>query len=660
MERRGKTISITNRFPDFYDSDNVESLLYKFVDVFGYWLEQGEADLLKVMRSHFVDTADNEGSQGFVADKKGDLDQIFVLYLEALGGTYQLMQVNRQFYPGAIKNINLFAKKLQEDQDALSQYLRASFLPETSDLLKRFHISQARFDIKDFANPATLAIKLFIAQDELSKYLKNQLSPDTLQLLENYDGSQTLLGEEWQGTSLLNRLVIELNKQLTNPSIYRKNRPYFDKKLLREQVKQLIEQQPTGENLERLNRLLLETGYPEEILPSNIPSEQEVEQSLINLLNNCLNKQELREAAIAKIGLPNSYKEKPLEIQNRLLLEAAYPNHIENIYAPYRERLKGLIQILRRGAATKQGIIDIVAANLGIIGNDPVAQAARQQIQFTEFMPELTWVRPERESLSTPTYTYRLSLFQTFEAYNPNKQEEDIEIRIEVLNNLAVTALVNPCLIQEDSEQKVTFKGEVKPGDVLLFRSNMALLNGQPFTTSESTPKLPINTSEWRFEAEVKDSVSYAVGLYDQQHFDESAFVFAQSAVNLEMRLYKLNPGVFEVKIPWDIPGFTDKFDEAGNHPRNQIAGLVDKVKAAGVLSIITYEKRTQEIHEHEDYLTVVRSPFQEEHITEEVDFDIGSYQLPYPAGINHDISDNLLVSGVFDYTGFDTSNRFG
>lgn len=655
QERRGKTISITNRLPSFYDAANVESLLYKFVDIFSYILEEGENDLLKVMRSHFVDTADNEGSQGFVSNKKGDLDQIFALYLEALGGTSQLMQANYKFYPGAIKNISLFAKTIQEGKSAVSRYLRK----ENRDILKRFHISRTQFNPKAFKNPAALAIKILIAENDLSKYLKSQLSPNTLQRLEEYDGSQTLLEDQSQGTSLYKLLETHLNKQLINPSLYRKNRQYFDKLLLKEQVKQLIRQEPIGENLQRLNRMLLEAAYPEEIALSNIPSEQEVEQTLINSLNNCLNQPELLNA-ILKSGIPNLYQDKPLEIQNRLLLTSAYPNYIETIYAPYRERLKGLIQILRRGAATKQGIIDIVAANLGIIGNDLAAQEAKKQIQFIEFIPQLTWVRPAGTPKSTLTYTYPLALFQKFAVENPNRQIEDVEIRIQVLSNLPVKALVNPTIINLTTQYKVTFKGELQPGDVLLFRGQTAALNGQVYSIPEATPKLPLDNSEWQFTAEIKNSTAYPVGLYDQQTFNTAALAFAEAAINLEMRLYKLTPGVFEVKIPWDIPGFTDKFGEDDNHPRNQISGIVDRVKAAGVMAIITYEKAISEIHEHEDFLTIVRSPFHEEHLSEEINFDIGSYQLPYPQGIEHDISDNLVFSGVFDYTSFDTSNRFG
>ncbi|NEO75984.1 hypothetical protein, partial [Moorena sp. SIO4G3] len=73
MEKRGKTTSITNRFPHFYDGANVESLLYQFIDVFGSLLEQGETDLLGVMRSHHVDTADNEGSDSILSSASQQL-----------------------------------------------------------------------------------------------------------------------------------------------------------------------------------------------------------------------------------------------------------------------------------------------------------------------------------------------------------------------------------------------------------------------------------------------------------------------------------------------------------------------------------------------------------------------------------------------------------
>ncbi|NEQ57776.1 MAG: hypothetical protein F6K53_10305 [Moorea sp. SIO4A1] len=651
MEKRGKTTSITNRFPHFYDGANVESLLYQFIDVFGVLLEQGETDLLAVMRSHHVDTADNEGSQGFIANKKGDLDQLFALYLEALGGTSQLVQVSHQFSPGSLKNVSNLAKKLHEGRDELSQYLRSQLDHDTKTLLERYQVSQAQFNLESFRDLPGLAIKLLVATvatDQLSHYLKIHLPPETLELLNHYDGFPPL------PEPLEQALVQTLNQQLLNPSLYRKNKPYFQTLTLGKAAQPLLAQQPIGEDRQRLNRLLLEAAYPDYISPSPIPTLAEVEQGLINGLNRCLQDPSLYQKTYQDTDQPRP--ETPpqgndLIIQNRQLLEAAYPNEIAKSYAPYRERLKGLIQILRQGAATKQGIIDLVAANLGILGDSPAAQAAKETIEIKEFMPRLTQLHPHNQ----PEHSYVLRLGAEFEVYNPNPQPEKIEIFLAVQPSLPVV-LYNLRVVRCDTEESVTYQGEARASDVLSFRENTVEVNGKPYAT-EGTPQLPTQTSRWRLEAQLAEGVPLA--RFDQQRFGETTFALSQPAVSLEMRFYKLTPGVFEVKIPWDIPGFTDKFQQAGDHPRHQIAGIIDKVKAAGVLGMITYEKRFQETHEMVARLGVERSPFLEEHLAEDT-LTISSLQVPYPEGVVHEMSDNLLTCGVFDYTGFDSGNGFG
>lgn len=45
MEKLGKTLNIASRLPHFYDTQNVESVLYQFIDVFGAIIEQAETDL---------------------------------------------------------------------------------------------------------------------------------------------------------------------------------------------------------------------------------------------------------------------------------------------------------------------------------------------------------------------------------------------------------------------------------------------------------------------------------------------------------------------------------------------------------------------------------------------------------------------------------------
>lgn len=459
MEKRVKTISITSRFPDFYNSDSVETLFYQLADVFGQMLEQAEIDLLKVMRSHYIDTADNEGSQGFVAAQKGDLDKIFALYLEALGGTSQIMQVN-----------------------------------------------------------------------------------------------------------------------------------------------------------------------------------------------------------------------------------ANYPNEIEKSYIPYRERLKGLIRVLQNGAATKQGIIDIVAANLGIVGDDQSAREAKEKIQVEEFLPELITqnfkIRPFSEDSNNPESGEPPAEF-TVQNDNVIPTTPNIVIRINDNRNHnantdpkartqlpSLQPLINPRLVNLTTQQIIQYEGMLKCDDVLRIQSDgTVLLNGIKVDNKGiKIHPLPSGESRWHFEALIGE----AKGTFDQTFFDLSRFDRAEEAprklnpqqasnytVDIDIELLKETPGSFSVCVPWDIPGFTDKFDELVDHPRNQISGIIDKVKAAGVSSIITYEKRWQETHDLVALLTVKRSPFTEEHIVEEANFDISNYQSPYPDGIYHEIVDSLVMSGVFDYTSFDTDNRF-
>lgn len=437
----GRTKSIIRRFPDFYQSQDVENTFYQFIQVFGQTLDQVEADLFKVMRAHWVDTADNENSKGFNTSQKGDLDKIFTLYLENLGGTSLLKQVNRQ------------------------------------------------------------------------------------------DGED-------------------------------------------------------GENDDL-----------------------------------------------------------------------------------YRDRIMGLIKVLRHGASTTEGIITIVAANLGILGDDKPAVDARQKIRIVEFLPE-----PFTVDLG------ELMLFETFAVKNPNVISTTPEIRVQLRDDLPIP-LINPRIVNLNTGQYVQYNGTVNKQDTLSFFSDgTAFLRGEVVPIEGHTPSLQPGVSLWRFEAllglaegrfdrSLFDSSTFEqerlnqVGVFDLpgSHFDEAVFAFESATITLSMTFSKLTPASFMVRIPWDIEGYTDNFDEYGDHPRNQIKYIVDKVKAAGVFAVIAYEKTFSIKHEMDDSLEIhgQRKPFIEEHEIKEDNFDIGSLQVPYSGGLEHEIIDNLVTSGVFDYTTFDSLNTF-
>src|SRR3954466_3450193 len=107
-----RTTEIISRFPSFYRSGDSENLFYRFVGVFADMLDRGEEDLIRVMRTHWVNTADNEGSKGFDATVKGDMDKIFGLYLESLGGTVLLKKGTRRPDPDGKLDDNLYRTRI--------------------------------------------------------------------------------------------------------------------------------------------------------------------------------------------------------------------------------------------------------------------------------------------------------------------------------------------------------------------------------------------------------------------------------------------------------------------------------------------------------------------------------------------------------------------
>lgn len=116
-----------------------------------------------------------------------------------------------------------------------------------SALLRADHLNDA----------ARLAVKLRDARDPLSRYLRGQFSPDERQLLDEYDGFRS------PSKALKGALIRELNRLLEGECLYDEQR--FAQVTLTEEIRRWIEQNPQGKDLIRLNRLLLEAAYPDEI-----------------------------------------------------------------------------------------------------------------------------------------------------------------------------------------------------------------------------------------------------------------------------------------------------------------------------------------------------------------------------------------------------------
>jgi len=395
---------IASHFPHFFQSEDTSNLFYRFLEVFGGELDEAENRLIQVMRAHWVDTADNIGSRGFDTASKGDLDKIFALYIENLGGTSLLKQTNRR------------------------------------------------------------------------------------------EGEEGLLDD-----------------------------------------------------------------------------------------------------------------------------------------ANYRERIKGIVQVLLGGASNRNGLREIIAANLGVYGDSPAAQTARELIEIIEYLP------------TEFTSLYTVELFEEVVVVNPNPGPTSTSIKVTVLKlppgfnllNVRVTDVTTGLTVELVENPN----GPIPGGTTFeITTDGTAIQNGTtPISLSPATflPVLPAGASVWRVEAVVGQ---YYESTYDPGNhtFDTAVFGPDMPIFHLEFSFVKFQPATFMVRIPWDLPVYGPVLDALPEKPRYMIPFIVNKVKAAGVLGVVAYRKDFRESHTIVDELRI-----------EEQDF---SFQEQQP------MQDQMLIGGVFDVARYDQS----
>ncbi len=853
MTISGRTASIISRFPHFYPPEDPTSFLPQFLDVFGEILDEVEQDLIRVLKSHFINTADNFGSLGFTATQKGDLDKIFALMLAELGGTSQLTQVNPEFQPRDFTQISLLVKELVDSENPLSSYIftKIKLFENTENLINKYHVSNSYFS-KDFQFHLSLILKLIIGEDAFTSYLRDKLSAETKEKLFNYDGSASInpdlnlalvkefnkilqedrnLYKYLQQRNLQINLFQQINQGLEPVKIVlakglyrrlpldiqrilsRQNPPFQPQDItpeieidLKNQLKALfknisfvqqllavinqaeaattflstqainslleidkislssllsvpenttnleiaklspaaeylLSQVIVGDDLIRLNRMLLESVYPEEIPSSETPTAMEVAQQLAQAFNQEIltddkfyenNKESFTFKSLSREIQSLIQSESQIKRLNRLLLETAYPTYLEKNITVYRKRLERLIDVLKSGASTKEGIVKIVAANLGMSTDDsqeikpwesylfdiPITlepslskltvpaelqqvfrekglilafgttivleksqqcwlltdatqgqvyrilkkngtlKVYRQLIRVIEFFPELVFHK----------YTIHPHIGK-FNVQNPNAVLAIPAIQIKILDNRenpqgSLSPLTNICLINLTNNQSIKYEASLNINQILLILPDgSAMVNGVTIPKPPlvgSIPSLPLGQSEWSIEADIGNpQVTFDYTLFDFSLFENAEnnpITSEQQAKSYSLvvtfSFYQITPGGFTVKIPWQIPGYSDRFDESLDHPRHQIQSLIEKVKASGICAKIAYEQQFQEDHQIQEKLSFKgKGKFSEDHnITDK--FDGRSQQSLLS---EQEMSDTFLTSAVFDYTYFDT-----
>jgi hypothetical protein len=580
---------------------------------------------------------------------------------------------------------------------------------------------------------------------EIEIDLKNQLKalfkniPFVQQLLDAINQAEA--ATTFLSTQAINSLL-EIGKiSLSSFFAVPKNITNIEIAKLSPAAEYLLSQVIVGDDLIRLNRMLLESVYPEEIPSSKTPTAIEVAQQLAKAFNQkILTDDKLYENNKESF----TFKSLSLELQrliqsksqrrrlNRLLLETAYPTYLEKSITIYRKRLERLVDVLKSGASTQEGIIKIVAANLGMSTDDneeikpwesylfdiPITlesslskltvpaelqqvfrekglilafgttivlkksqqcwlltdasqgqvyrilkkngtlQVYHQLIRVIEFFPELVFHK----------YTIHPHI-DKFNVQNPNAVPAIPAIQIKILDNRknpqgSLSPLTNIVLKNLTNNQSIKYEASLNINQILLLLPDgSAMVNGVTIPKPPlvgTMPSLPLGQSEWLIEADIGNpQVTFDSTLFDFSLFESNAtnpITSEEQAKSYSLvvtfSFYQITPGGFTVKIPWQIPGYSDRFDESLDHPRHQIQSLIEKVKASGICAKIAYEQQFKEDHQIEEKLLFRgKGRFSEDHnMTDE--FDGRSQQ---SLRSEQEMSDTFLTSSVFDYTYFDT-----
>ena len=111
-------------------------------------------------------------------------------------------------------------------------------------------------------DPAAFVSKLTNGPDAVSLFLRGRLQDSVKADLAAYSGSNA------NAKAVISALSKDLNEVISGPSIYDTAR--FSHVVLRPETAQMLQQNPRGQQLARLNKLLLEDAYPAELAKSSL------------------------------------------------------------------------------------------------------------------------------------------------------------------------------------------------------------------------------------------------------------------------------------------------------------------------------------------------------------------------------------------------------
>jgi tetratricopeptide (TPR) repeat protein len=200
-------------------------------------------------------------------DQNFDRRDVYLITQNALAdGTY-LDYLRAQYFRSQQKDPPFFselARTLLKDQPYQTNLLARLVSPldwifeaRGARIEKRWRVSTSWFTGKDFTNLPALVARLHSSQDPLSRWLFQNLSKPTQDLITGKDNE----------SQVRTALAADLNHLLETATIYDTSR--FSQVKLSDYLQQFLAQNPQGDTRIRLNRLLLESAYPDEIAKSS-------------------------------------------------------------------------------------------------------------------------------------------------------------------------------------------------------------------------------------------------------------------------------------------------------------------------------------------------------------------------------------------------------
>ena len=133
------------------------------------------------------------------------------------------------------------------------------YMPSQSAVERQRAMESSTFSMKDFADLPSFVAKLRVGSP-LAEHLVSQFAAETRERLSQYEGGAD--------AHLTEALVRDLNAVVCGPALYKEQR--FEQVDLGPETEELLKRAPEGEDLQRLNRLLLQDAYPSELSRSKM------------------------------------------------------------------------------------------------------------------------------------------------------------------------------------------------------------------------------------------------------------------------------------------------------------------------------------------------------------------------------------------------------